>query len=279
VLLQHFYPDFYRVLIDPRQADPIADFLRYHQLRELAKQGDGLPLADWREFFKAKHLKLPAADEDLTPFVRELEHELPDGFAELAADRNFVDLVASLDGPTNSALRQHLSWRPLTPDIASYSDEPRSGFPKDLRTPLTDELRTGRVTGSDPLAGLRVLWIDDNPMTNRSLTEFLRRCGATVTPVTDRAGALSAFEQTRPDVVLSDFTRKGNVNAGIEDLEYFRVHDVYDGPVIFCSGQRSPALVRRAADLNAEGPTNDENEIIALLGQIAAAMAPDPPSN
>jgi CheY-like chemotaxis protein len=268
VMLQHFYPDYYRVLIDPRHVDPITDFLRYHEFREAVRQGD-LGTGDWQALFTSRQLRLPA--DDGATGLADLEHELPPCFPELAADRDFVALVRRLGGPRKDDLLRNLTLQPLT--TAGYAEAPDDhpwGFPRSLRKPLTDDALYGRRADTDPLTGLRVLWIDDNPDTNGAMTDLLRMRGVTVTLATDRASALRAFELTQPDAVLSDFTRGGNPNAGIEDLEYFRVNRIYAGPVIFASGHDSPIVRRRLAELNADGPTNDENDIVRRLVRLAA---------
>ena len=54
------------------------------------------------------------------------------------------------------------------------------------------------------LDGLHVLIVDDEPDTLELLTIALKECQAEVTPVTSAASALRAFEQSRPDVLVSD---------------------------------------------------------------------------
>jgi CheY-like chemotaxis protein len=109
------------------------------------------------------------------------------------------------------------------------------------------------------------------------MIDLLTRRGAVVVNATDRESALRAIERSTPDVILSDFTRNGDLDAGINDLEFFRMHDIYNGPVIFCSGQGTPPRQRRVNELRAQGPTNDENDIIRWLWQIASTRRPPTP--
>ena len=121
---------------------------------------------------------------------------------------------------------------------------------------------------SAALAGTSIVWIDDQPETNRSLITFLTARGASVVLATDRASALEAFQQGEPTVVLTDFGRGGDPDAGIDDLAFFRSTGRYEGPVLFCSGRGTAKRRRRIVELGALGPTNDENEIVRLIFAI-----------
>ncbi|HEX3782123.1 MAG TPA: response regulator [Pseudonocardiaceae bacterium] len=290
IMLQHFYPDFYRILTSPRDADPIAEFGQYVQFRSMVKRGGEWRSAEWQDVFLTRGLRPPTEDgPPLGPYLAELEQELPTDFPALAADRDFVALIESFDEPgIDTEQFRRMLRRPLTPDLAS-SYAQATGSADDLigrinaklagdeRVRLTDSLRAALAPGAgatqDVLQGLRILWIDDFPRSNGNLTDALVRRGVTVVSVEDRASAIAAIKEHRPDVVLSDFTRDGDANAGIDDLEYLRVHRVYDGPVIFCSGQGTPNRRRRVEELGARGPTNDENDMMRWLLEIAADRA------
>lgn len=269
VMLQHFYPGFFRMLTNPRHDNPIADFLQYHEFRSAVKQ-DGLAEPEkWAELFAAKGLR-PPRDENA---LAELEQELPAEFPALAADRDFVELVRSFDRrDVVGRMLQQLLRRPLSVvDLAagdpSEQDE-RELYLASARVPLSAHNRARRP--DDPLRGLVILWIDDNPRTNQRLAEALTARGAIVTQVTDREEALVSIAQRKPDAVLSDFSRDLDTEAGVRDLDHARRKQLYNGPVLFCSGQGTPTLQRRLRELGAEGPTNDENEIVQWLEHIGA---------
>ncbi|HKN55960.1 MAG TPA: P-loop NTPase fold protein [Amycolatopsis sp.] len=282
VLLQHFYPAFYGILANPRAEDPIAEFLTYYEIRSALRQGGERNMADWRALFQAKGLKPPESDVPdgvLAEQLTSLERELPREFPLLATDRDFVALIHSLNGPVNSTQLRRLLRRPLTPDFAlEYR-----GLPEPETSDLTEFLREPRQTlrtaqlprtlaMADPdsaaLAGTSIVWIDDQPETNRSLITFLTARGASVVLATDRASALEAFQQGEPTVVLTDFGRGGDPDAGIDDLAFFRSTGRYEGPVLFCSGRGTAERRRRIDELGALGPTNDENEIVRLIFAI-----------
>jgi CheY-like chemotaxis protein len=248
IMVQQFYPGFYRILVDPRGDDPIRDFLTYQEVRSAVRQGATTDPDKVRDLFVRKGIR-PPTGELTEERLRELENELPVEFSTLVADRDFVALLRSFAGPVNSDQLRRLLRKPLSPGLDDAYDR--------LRDPESDSFR-----------GARVLWLDDRPETNRILAEYLRSRGAQVVQVTDRTGALEALAIGRPTVLLSDFTRHGDVNAGIDDLEYLRTRELYDGPVIFASGQGTPDRQRRAEELGALGPTNDRGELIHLLSLI-----------
>ena len=233
VLLQHFYPAFYGTLIDPRNddVDPISQFRDYHELRANAPE-EGLA---------------------------DLERELPPEFPALAEDRDFVALIESFGEKHNvEQVRRLLRRSPLTvgPDYAPIG--PGSELRAAMRVPIRDDTP---VT----VRGLHILWIDDKPFSNGRLIQFLEDHGATVATATDRASAVTEIGRVRPDVILSDLTRDGDSDAGLDDAEFLRANGLFDGLVIFSSGRGSPAQVRRAGEFGALGPTNDENDIVRWL--------------
>jgi hypothetical protein len=115
IMLQHFYPGFFQILTNPRHDDPITEFLRYNEFRSAVLRDDEVNLDGWTVMFHAKGLKPPRGDKELEGFLTNLEKELPAEFPTLAADRDFVALIASFDGDgiDTNRLRQLLR-RPLT---------------------------------------------------------------------------------------------------------------------------------------------------------------------
>ncbi|MGW7535997.1 P-loop NTPase fold protein [Amycolatopsis sp. NPDC054798] len=108
IMLQHFYPDFYRLLANPKHRDPIREFLAYHEYRAAVKHGDDQARDRWAELFAAKDVQLSVTAEALAG----LENELPAEYRELAADRDFVALLDSID-VESERLAEHLRRRPL----------------------------------------------------------------------------------------------------------------------------------------------------------------------
>ncbi|KAA9159957.1 response regulator [Amycolatopsis acidicola] len=244
VLLQHFYPTFYRNMLSGTDRDPVREFVDYLVFRGFVRQhSEGDPLR-WRRLFDAVKLAPPSEDADgaeLEASLAELEKQLPVEFPELAGDREFVSLVESLF--VDSVEWQRLIQQPLVSQASSFAG------PRDLRR-------------------LRVLWIDDYPDGNRWPIDQLEAGGAKVESVTDRAGALAALSRLRPNVLISDVRRGDDDKAGFTDLAYLRDNGLYGGPAFFYCGQVTPARVRAAKQLDAE-ITNDPGELLSLIDESA----------
>ncbi|WP_410668546.1 P-loop NTPase fold protein [Amycolatopsis sp. cmx-4-68] len=235
ILLQHFYPDFYRLLVNPRSTDLISEFLEYHEFRATLRQG-GNAVGGLLES-KGLH---PGAG------LAELEAELPAEYPVLAVDRDFVALLRSIGEPG---------------DLVNYLQ----------RNPLSTVLPPAELRQGSALRGFRVLWIDDNPSHIAPLVEYLQSRGALVDVAADRAGALAVFERSTPHAVVSDLHR-GADDAGTTDLAHFRGEGAhYRGPVLFFTSREPGAAVQSLVrDLDAEGPTTDADAVIRWVERIAA---------
>jgi CheY-like chemotaxis protein len=56
----------------------------------------------------------------------------------------------------------------------------------------------------DVIAGARILLVEDEPQTRAALAKLLSKTGAEVIDVATAAEGMKAFEQTRPDLIISD---------------------------------------------------------------------------
>ncbi|MEQ0562970.1 response regulator [Amycolatopsis sp. NEAU-NG30] len=282
IMLQHFYPAFYRLLSNPRHRGLIPEFLAYRDFRKEVKEGGAVTASDWAALFGSKGLRPPQGRLD---DLSDLERQLPAEFPALVDDRDFVALLESF-GPTMESVMEQLQRRPLAvtqvpDDLAiTAADGGRDAFRQlaGLREsfPLAANRRSARVRlpVGEPirpaLRDLRVLWVDDQPPNNRDLADYLVECGVRVDIARGWTEAQDSLARHRPDALLSDFRRGTDDNAGIDDLASFR-REGYDGPVLFFSGKEpSLALQSRIQELRAEGPTNDENEVVRRLERLVA---------
>jgi CheY-like chemotaxis protein len=240
ILLQQFYPGFYRLFIDSLDTDPIGDFLAYREFRLATGVGQLTPSATARagELFARKDIAAPdpaALDSSLA----RLEKQLPAEFVRLGGEAEFASLLAGLVGPVNTAMvRRVLRRRSLT---AAH------------KPPQVT------IDHSTELDGLRVLWVDDHATDEFSLAHELRRRGAEVAIANDRAAAANQFRIFEPTALVSDLHRYGDDNAGFADLEWFRAGGLYRGPVIFYTSQLDEQRQRRADELSARITTSLSN--------------------
>ncbi|WAL67387.1 P-loop NTPase fold protein [Amycolatopsis cynarae] len=257
ILLQHFYPQFYGMLLSFETADPVRHFLDYHAFRQLVKQGGERDVATWRRLFTESGLKPPDEDASLPELgarMAELEQELPLIFPELATDKEFVSLVHSL--PSSSSQWRRLLRKPL---LADGLGQPGITLPQGEPGALT---------------GMRVLWIDDHPDGNSALADQIVYGGAQLERVSDMRAAVAALARLQPNVLISDVRRGRDQQAGFDGLEYLREHDLYDGPVYFYVGQVTPARLARTLELGADGLTSDPAELLTWLRQLAGDTPP-----
>ncbi|HEX5404455.1 MAG TPA: P-loop NTPase fold protein [Pseudonocardiaceae bacterium] len=252
ILLQHFYPDFYRMLVDPRVDDVVHDFLSYADFRAAAIQGRHWNPA-WGGLFAGKDIKAPPADvpdDQLAGYLDKLEPELPVDFPKLFRDHDFVSLMESLREPLRSDRLRRLLRKPLAQNPYAPSGQ---------RSP-------------DNLRGLRLLWIDDVPAGNTGMAGVWSGQGVVVSTATNREEAVREIRRQRPDVVLSDITRFGDPNAGFDDLEYLHDEGIYDGPTIFYAGNISRARSERAEELGAVAITDNPAVVMDTLIELANGM-------
>jgi hypothetical protein len=120
IMVQHFYPDFYRVLANPRYRDPIHDFLLYREYRTAVKKGVEQMQERWAALFESMDGPASPTEESLA----DVERELPPEYRELVLDREFVALLESIRVPNSARLVEHLRRRPLSTFSASTAAPP-----------------------------------------------------------------------------------------------------------------------------------------------------------
>ena len=116
-------------------------------------------------------------------------------------------------------------------------------------TPAAERARLATPGGPDalqesPLAGRRVLVVDDEPMVSRGLTSLLSRRGLAVTALNDPLRFWSVLEETKPNLILLDLEM-----PRISGTELCRVvrndRRWSELPVIFLTGHTDQASIQR----------------------------------
>jgi CheY-like chemotaxis protein len=254
ILLRHFYPEFYTMIMSATEGDMATRFLDYHDFREHVRHGAEPDRTRWDRLFATTGVTPPpsgAPKADLTECLEEVAQELPVSFPELARDKEFAALLRSL--PLGSTQWRRLR-QPLLADSVSYAGYPVGHEP----------------TRTDTFAGMRVLWIDDVPDGNGHLMEILKTGGARVEAATNRDEAVALLPRLRPTVLISDVRRGDDPQAGFTDLRNLRQEDRYVGPAFFYTGQVTPARLAQARELGASGVTSDPGELLAWLTELAS---------
>ncbi|MEO3753360.1 P-loop NTPase fold protein [Streptomyces sp. B6B3] len=272
LLLQHLYPEFYRMMAGggAGYGDVLTEFVAYREVRRVLRQlaEPDFGKAGVVRFFADHEVRPPSSTDPETwaENLEELESQLPEVFPALAADRGFTSLVDDLlELPGAADLIQRLRQQPLSSAIS-----PPVGAAAGRTVP--DE--TARPRPSHPqLRGLRILWIDDNPDSVEGEAHALRTVGASVVIVRDEASADEYLALERRDLVISDIGRGTDPEAGFTNVERLRNEHRYTGPVIFYTGRVTPARVTRARELGALGVTADPGELWRLITNAAERRA------
>ncbi|MEU5846608.1 hypothetical protein [Saccharopolyspora shandongensis] len=323
ILLQHFYPEFYRSLTATGDRDIVSEFLAYTSVRERCKAGNH-PGDD--EFFTNHQVTPPPATADhdaLLSSLDRVEQELPVFFPDLAANPDFVSLIGELsqeadfdelrrylqqgrrgsfslphlltddefpqafllNQPTGSLdatispeawASRHDLWR-LVNELRHNHDPRRL---HDLLSQDIDMAHFWRVAaapeGDDASPGLRVMWIDDSFKPDLlgdaklDLIADAHSRGIRVRRTNDPDSLNDAFRRFEPDLFISDITRDGDPNAGLDDLSALRSDGIYDGPAIFYTSRVTPSRVKRAEALGALGVTADPRELMSWIERVVA---------
>ncbi|MFI0468388.1 P-loop NTPase fold protein [Saccharopolyspora sp. 5N102] len=312
ILLQHFYPEFYRSLTGTGDRDIVSEFLAYTSVREHCKAGNH-PGDD--EFFTNHQVAPPPARADhdvLLSSLDRVEQELPVFFPELAANPDFVSLIVELseeagfeelrrylqhggrhsfsprDLLTGEFMQNFVQRLPETVDsisnLWSLMDDLRGRHDRSgLQNLLHHDIdlvnaRPGHSQQEEDEAspGLRVLWVDDSFKPDLlgdaklDLIADAHRRGIRVLQTNDPESLKSAFRLFEPDLFISDITRDGDPNAGLDDLAALRSDGIYDGPAIFYTSRVTPSRVKRAEELGALGVTADPRELMSWIERFVA---------
>jgi len=117
----------------------------------------------------------------------------------LAIVRHLVELHGGIVGVASEGEGQGATFTVRLPLRAVASDELQG-----LRTGGRGEAATAPLGEGVPLAGLRVVIVDDEPDARELLTAVLEHHGAAVQAASSVEEALALVERTRPDVLVSD---------------------------------------------------------------------------
>ena len=134
----------------------------------------------------------------------------------------------------------------------------------------------GQRAGGRPLTGTRILVVEDDPATRTALVTVLSRAGAAVTETTCAAAALRAFDQSRPDVLLSDIGLPDTDGYGlirrIRQLEATLGGRTPAVAVTAYAGGRDHTMALEAGfDTHLPKPA-DPDELVEVVAHLAAAI-------
>ncbi len=112
--------------------------------------------------------------------------------------------------------------------------------------------------------GARILWVDDNPESNRYEIMLFTSLGAEVVTSTSTGEAVELLRAESWDLVLSDMSRDGRGDEGLRLLEWIRSQAV-QVPLVFYVMARE---TDRDRPLGSFGITNQPDELIHLVFDV-----------
>lgn len=109
----------------------------------------------------------------------------------------------------------------------------------------------GAPAREQQLAGKQILWVHDDPEGQDHEVRLLQAQGARVRLVGNAEELQAHVVRDSPDLLISDVTRSGDVDAGFSTLQALRDAGTYTGPAVFYTGRITPARQERAEALGA----------------------------
>ncbi|SFD92464.1 CheY chemotaxis protein or a CheY-like REC (receiver) domain [Actinopolyspora alba] len=253
LLLQHFYPAFYRLLTSSATEDPVQEFLEYHDVRENINMGGTNP-ESWRDVFTKYKIESPGENVDrdvLRDYLGQLEQQLPESFPRLVTDEVFTTTLRQLkESPHFDHLRQHLQRRRFRFDPGGIADAEER-----LPGERTD-MRGGYALVVDDVFAEKNGEFSDTG----GIVTTLREWGAKVDTASDFESMKRAIRGRVPDIIVSDINRHGVDDSGLQDVQALRDQNIYKGPVVFYVARVTPARREWAGELDAVGVTNSFSE-------------------
>ncbi|MGI5457436.1 P-loop NTPase fold protein [Streptomyces sp. CA-249302] len=266
LLLQYCYPEFYRQLADQHETGrrgAVSEFVDYRRARRVLGPAttEEASEAGWgwvTSYFLEYEVKPPepTVRDTWAGSLAELEGKLPNEFRELARDGDFNALLDGLMKlPDAEGLLEYLRQLPLNAAVVPVAAQR-------VTEPAPTRVR-------EDFTGLRVLWVDDYPVNNRRLVEYLTVRGATVVEAVDQQEAELALGDGAVDLVISDIGRGTGPEAGLDALQEWRDGGAYRGPVIFFASKCTPNRHTRARALDAQGPTSSPSQLMQWVLRVA----------
>ena len=124
---------------------------------------------------------------------------------------------------------------------------------------------------TSPLAGSRILIVDDVEDNRAILARQLKRAGYETSICVDGASALAAVSSDPPDLVLLDWMMPGL--SGLETLKAMREHhDLNLLPIIMCTARDEESSIVNAIESGANDYIQKPIKMPVLLARISAQL-------
>jgi len=230
-----------------------------------------------------------AAERDTGPdteqdFERDFDPLLGQDF-----DQDVEDTDEDTDEDSGAVSRRIPDARPAPPPPATgYSGPPASPVSPDPYSgngPADSAQGHGQVFAvqrGDPYvspgvpstvyAGLRLLWVTQNPGDAWQFTAQLNSKGALVRLADTFGHAQLVFKERKPNLLVVDIDWELERGAGFMYVERLRENEGFTGQVIFFDPWASPAHVERASELDAVGVAKSMEEVMGFIDSVAPEL-------
>lgn len=117
------------------------------------------------------------------------------------------------------------------------------------------------------MIGANILWVDDHPANNRYEQQAFTNLGAKLTIKHSTNEAMAHLKSQRADLIISDFTRIDDPQAGYTLLEAIKARKEYkDIPVIIFTSSSNPTFAEQTVNRGGFGQTSDPAQLLILSG-------------
>jgi CheY-like chemotaxis protein len=244
----------------------------------------GLALVDVA--FAGAKLVYPNAELQLTPLVDLLKA----AFWPVA----FIIFVSYFVGPISTFLEKMTS---ADLDIAGYKIKLESQVEKASAALTVAAAKSteaadgdGKATSIGNIASLaraavsnmalvaksrppRILWVDDMPANNMSLTESFEAVGMRIDKALDTDDGVLMLERAHYDLIIEDMGRPSDKDAGYKFLDALHSKNIATPVIIFASRMGYPNLRDEAISRGAIAATNRPTEVFRLVTSLAPRLA------
>lgn len=128
----------------------------------------------------------------------------------------------------------------------------------------------GLVAGSQPPS---ILWIDDQPLNNKSLVASFVALGMNIDQVLDTEEGLAKAKTLAYDLIIEDMGRPSGKDAGYDLLDDLKMNNIGTPVIIFAARMGIPDLRHEAINRGAIAATNRPSEVFRLVTSLAPRLA------
>jgi CheY-like chemotaxis protein len=118
-----------------------------------------------------------------------------------------------------------------------------------------------------------ILWVDDQPRNNTSLTESFEALGLRIDQALDTEEGLAKAKTLMYDLIIEDMGRPSGRDAGYDFLDGLKANNITTPVIIFAARMWNYDLRHQAIARGAIAATNRPSEVFRLVTSLAPRLA------